>query len=232
MLSQSHLLQRVENTQRCRRLPVVKKGGREGGREGEKEVKFGADEILNAGGKGFTDEDIDLILQKGEAKTEEQTAKYQTNVQHNLAKFTLLDDTEERNLFEFEGEDYSNKRKDGRRTLPGFLPPLPARGTVTKRREGGREGGVDNCVLFFLFLNRSGKSNCVVKEKGREGGRKGKRKGRKETLSDAARATTTVPAAAAAAAVARQTPPAQNERKSSDRSSSSRGRNGEGHLSL
>jgi hypothetical protein len=34
-------------------------------------------------------------------------------VQHNLAKFTLLDDTEERNLFEFEGKDYSNKRKDG-----------------------------------------------------------------------------------------------------------------------
>jgi len=127
------------------------------------QVKFGADEILNAAGQGFTDEDIDLILQKGrggreggreggweggcssvqhklanftlwddtekrisrkanrtpslpplgEAKTEEQSAKYQTNVQHNLAKFTLLDDTEERNLFEFEGEDYSNKRKDG-----------------------------------------------------------------------------------------------------------------------
>ncbi|EWM27880.1 atpase-like protein [Nannochloropsis gaditana] len=76
-------------------------------------VKFGADEILNAAGKGFTDEDIDLILRKGEAKTEEQTAKYQQNVQHNLAKFTLLDDTEERNLFEFEGKDYSNKRKDG-----------------------------------------------------------------------------------------------------------------------
>lgn len=30
----------------------------------------------------------------GESRTEELKAKYQTNVQHNLAKFTLLDDTE------------------------------------------------------------------------------------------------------------------------------------------
>jgi hypothetical protein len=33
-------------------------------------------------------------------------------VQHNLAKFTLVDE-EERNLFDFDGENYRDKRKDG-----------------------------------------------------------------------------------------------------------------------
>lgn len=48
----------------------------------------------------------------GEAKTAEAAAKYQKDVQHNLAKFTLVDE-EERNLFDFDGENYRDKRKDG-----------------------------------------------------------------------------------------------------------------------
>lgn len=50
----------------------------------------------------------------GEARTEEQNAKYKTDMQHNLANFTLMDD-EERNLFEFEGENFkANKRNNGK----------------------------------------------------------------------------------------------------------------------
>lgn len=72
-------------------------------------VKFGADEIMKSGGADITDEDIDILLQKGEAKTEEQKKKYQTDVQHNLANFTLGGD-DQINLFEFDGERYN---KDG-----------------------------------------------------------------------------------------------------------------------
>ena len=50
-----------------------------------------------------------LLLLPGEAKTGEQTAKYKTDVQHNLANFTLADD-EEMNLFEFDGENYKGAK--------------------------------------------------------------------------------------------------------------------------
>jgi len=100
-------------------------------------VRFGANEILAMGGATVTDDDIDLILRKGkrngpcmvclhafvllddvgptgEARTEEQNAKYKTDMQHNLANFTLVDE-DEMNLFEFDGENYkSSKNYNGK----------------------------------------------------------------------------------------------------------------------
>ena len=74
-------------------------------------VKFGAEAIFKNKGIAITDEDIDLILEKGEKKTAEISAKYQTDVQHNLANFKLDDGVGETNFMVFEGEDYKEKRK-------------------------------------------------------------------------------------------------------------------------
>jgi len=72
-------------------------------------VKFGAETIFKSGGATVTDEDIDLILQKGEARTEEQAAKFKTDAQHNLLDFSLEGD-KETGTFMFEGKDYRGAR--------------------------------------------------------------------------------------------------------------------------
>ncbi len=52
-------------------------------------VKFGAEAIFKSGGVKVTDEEIDLILDRGEKRTEELRQKFQTDVQHNLLNFKL-----------------------------------------------------------------------------------------------------------------------------------------------
>merc|ERR1711965_912249 len=91
-------------------------------------VKFGANEIMKSGGATITDEDIDILLKKGEAKTAAQKEKFQEDVQHNLANFTLGGD-EQMNLFDFDGERYN---KDGTKKATvsessGVHIALPAR---------------------------------------------------------------------------------------------------------
>lgn len=51
-------------------------------------IKFGADEIFKSKDSSITDEDIDLIISKGEKKTAELNEKFQKNVL-NLGTFSL-----------------------------------------------------------------------------------------------------------------------------------------------
>jgi SWI/SNF-related matrix-associated actin-dependent regulator of chromatin subfamily A member 5 len=79
-------------------------------------VKFGADQIISGNKGTYTDEDIDVLIAKGEKITNEMQAKLQQNAQHNLATFTLssdLEGKEGKDTFDFAGENYRNKRKDG-----------------------------------------------------------------------------------------------------------------------
>jgi SWI/SNF-related matrix-associated actin-dependent regulator of chromatin subfamily A member 5 len=60
-----------------------------------KMVRFGADQILTGkGGNYIMDEDIDALIARGEERTSKFQAKLQTNAQHNLANFSLIDDDE------------------------------------------------------------------------------------------------------------------------------------------
>jgi SWI/SNF-related matrix-associated actin-dependent regulator of chromatin subfamily A member 5 len=52
-------------------------------------VKFGADEILKSTTGTITDEDIDALLMKGEERTKLLNNQIQSDMQHNLASFTL-----------------------------------------------------------------------------------------------------------------------------------------------
>jgi len=77
-----------------------------------KMVRFGADQILSGKGGSYSDEDIDALIAKGEEKTLEINAKLQTNAQHNLADFKLLDDNDGgQDTFSFDGKNY---RGEGR----------------------------------------------------------------------------------------------------------------------
>ena len=73
-------------------------------------IQYGADAIFRAG-EDFKDEDIDIILERGEKQTNqffeaaEQQAKSKSNL---LLNFTF----EPNDLYKFENEDYSKKRKE------------------------------------------------------------------------------------------------------------------------
>ena len=90
------------------------------GRLTEQQNKLGKDEMLSmirhganhvfASREGeITDEDIEMILQRAEKKTEELKKKMEDLGESSLRTFTL--DTEDRSLYQFEGEDYREKQK-------------------------------------------------------------------------------------------------------------------------
>ena len=73
-------------------------------------ITFGADQVFQAEEGGVTDADIDLILQQGEARTEESQAKLQKNITNNLLNFSLEDNLGDVNIYEFMGVDYQKKK--------------------------------------------------------------------------------------------------------------------------
>ncbi|GMI37714.1 hypothetical protein TrRE_jg13380, partial [Triparma retinervis] len=76
-------------------------------------VKFGAEQIMQSKGATYSDEDIDALLKKGEERTEAMNAKLQTDVQHNLATFSLMGDEDESDLYKFGGVDHKSGGKGG-----------------------------------------------------------------------------------------------------------------------
>ena len=76
-------------------------------------VKFGAEAIFRSKGTRITDDDIDTILERGEKKTNETKNKFQTDVQHNLANFSLSTTEEERDTFLFGDENFRGKQQEG-----------------------------------------------------------------------------------------------------------------------
>ena len=74
-------------------------------------VRFGANEIMSNKDGTLTDEDIEVLLAKGEQRTAADQSKLQTEMQHSLANFSLLDDAPEIDLFTFQGEDFKGRRK-------------------------------------------------------------------------------------------------------------------------
>ncbi|OQV11664.1 SWI/SNF-related matrix-associated actin-dependent regulator of chromatin subfamily A member 5 [Hypsibius exemplaris] len=71
-------------------------------------IRHGAQHVFASRESDITDEDIDAILAKGEAKTEELNKQLSTLGEGSLRTFTL--DTEPTTVYQFEGEDYRNKQ--------------------------------------------------------------------------------------------------------------------------
>ena len=68
-------------------------------------VKFGADKIFNSKGMTVTDADIDAILARGEEKTEALNTKIKSDMQHNLANFSLASAADETSLYDYMPDD-------------------------------------------------------------------------------------------------------------------------------
>jgi len=147
-------------------------------------VRFGADEIFATKSKQLTDEDIDVLLKRGEERTAEQNKKIETDAQHNLANFSLTTtDAAPGSLFEFEGANYRGAKG------AGLLINLPTRerkrnydvdeyfrdtlndGSKKKKepRASKRKGPA---MHDFQFFNREDLSKLVEEEERLETNRK------------------------------------------------------------
>jgi len=67
-------------------------------------IRFGADHVFASKDSEITDEDIDVILSKSEAKTEQLNQKLSSLGESSLRNFTMDAPTE--SVYKFEGEDY------------------------------------------------------------------------------------------------------------------------------
>ncbi|CAG2173648.1 unnamed protein product [Oppiella nova] len=72
-------------------------------------IRHGADHIFASKDSEITDEDIDVILEKGEKKTEQIKQKLEAMGESSLRNFTI--DAGESSVYKFEGEDYREKQK-------------------------------------------------------------------------------------------------------------------------
>lgn len=72
-------------------------------------IRHGANHVFASKDSEITDEDIDTILEKGEARTEEMNKKLEQLGDSNLKDFMMETPTE--SVYQFEGEDYREKQK-------------------------------------------------------------------------------------------------------------------------
>ncbi|XP_055343392.1 probable global transcription activator SNF2L1 isoform X2 [Paramacrobiotus metropolitanus] len=88
-------------------------------------IRHGAQYIFSSRDSDISDEDIDALLAKGEAKTEALNKKLETVGEDTLKTFTLDYDAGP-SVYQFEGQDYRGKRQD---------PILPATWIEPPKRE-------------------------------------------------------------------------------------------------
>uniref|UniRef100_A0A8D8WF21 Chromatin-remodeling complex ATPase chain Iswi n=1 Tax=Cacopsylla melanoneura TaxID=428564 RepID=A0A8D8WF21_9HEMI len=82
-------------------------------------IRHGADHVFAGKDSEITDEDIDVILERCQAKTEELNKKYETLGESSLRDFTM--DAPTQSVYKFEGEDYREKQKLG--TIGHWIEP-------------------------------------------------------------------------------------------------------------
>lgn len=84
-------------------------------------IRHGADAVFSSKDSMITDEDIDTILAKGAARTAEMNEKLKDLGESQLRNFTL--DAPVSSVYEFEGEDFREKRKEVSSVLHWIEPP-------------------------------------------------------------------------------------------------------------
>lgn len=109
-------------------------------------IKFGADEIFSSKDSTITDDDIELILTKGEEKTNALNEKFKKNTQ-NLLNFSLDSET---SLYEFQGIDYSKESKENNHPFRFIEPP---------KRERKANYAVDQYYRSVMRISEPKKSN-------------------------------------------------------------------------
>merc|ERR1711971_651522 len=75
-------------------------------------IRHGASYVFSRKDGDITDIDIDKLLEDGTKKTEEQQKKLADLGESSLRNFTLDTKTEDKGLYNFEGEDFKEKQRD------------------------------------------------------------------------------------------------------------------------
>ena len=97
-------------------------------------IRFGADAVFKSkSADEYTDADIDTLIERGEERTRIDDERFQ-QTSNSLANFSL--GGEEKNMYEFDGEDFSGQKAAG----GSWSLTLPKRQHNTSVREGGRGG--------------------------------------------------------------------------------------------
>ena len=86
-------------------------------------IQHGAQDIFENGGSTILNDDIEAVLQRSEEKTQELEQKYKDMGFDELQKFTVGQGTGE-SLYNWEGENFKNKRKS---TMAGLKWIQPAK---------------------------------------------------------------------------------------------------------
>uniref|UniRef100_A0A0K2SWL8 Chromatinremodeling complex ATPase chain Iswilike [Megachile rotundata] n=1 Tax=Lepeophtheirus salmonis TaxID=72036 RepID=A0A0K2SWL8_LEPSM len=75
-------------------------------------IRHGAKQVFSKTEDGITDAEIDQILDRGEAKTEEENKKLAQLGESSLRGFTLDTKEESGTIYNFEGQDFKSKQRD------------------------------------------------------------------------------------------------------------------------
>ena len=74
-------------------------------------VRFGAEQIMQNQGGTITDEDIDVLLKRGEERTQEEQSRIKQDMQHSLANFSLVTEEPEQSIFGADAQGQARKKK-------------------------------------------------------------------------------------------------------------------------
>ncbi|XP_065886497.1 SWI/SNF-related matrix-associated actin-dependent regulator of chromatin subfamily A member 5-like [Dysidea avara] len=84
-------------------------------------IRHGADVVFSSRDSMVTDNDIDEILERGELKTAEMNKKLEDLGESQLRNFTV--DAPAGSVYQFEGEDFREKRKEAAASIHWIEPP-------------------------------------------------------------------------------------------------------------
>jgi hypothetical protein len=84
-------------------------------------IRQGADHVFSAKDSTISDEDIDVILERGQKKTDEEAEKIEKLGESQLRNFTL--DTPQSTIYKFEGQDYRESHDKGGGGLSHWIEP-------------------------------------------------------------------------------------------------------------
>lgn len=126
-------------------------------------IQYGADAIFRPG-DDFKDEDIDIILERGEKATNHflEEAERQAKNRSNLLINMSFNSTE---LYKFENEDYSKKRKEDcdRAISLAFAEELENENKTSTRRERGKVNySIDHDQLLNTKLTKKKSKNAKI----------------------------------------------------------------------
>lgn len=114
-------------------------------------VQYGSKQIFKTEGGTFKEEDIDVLLERGEERAKEMEGKINKYMEKNADKIFDLG-MDSINVYEFEGDDYLKKRNDDKDFLERMFEENVDEAKIKKRLAKLESNGFDNKILKKVVL--------------------------------------------------------------------------------